>query len=103
VAAASAIAAAAFALNAATRLKWRHWDGQWVVYDVGSGQTHQFDALSAAVLGLIESGPHTRERLIETLAQQLETSALAVLSAAVDTILVQLDTLSLIEPCQSCG
>ena len=36
------------------QLKWRDWDGEYVIYNVAAGTTHQLDAFSAAVLRLLE-------------------------------------------------
>ncbi|MFG6442341.1 HPr-rel-A system PqqD family peptide chaperone [Roseateles sp. LKC17W] len=43
-------------LGGLTALRWRHLDGDWVIYDTGSGQTLAVDALMAAALMALESG-----------------------------------------------
>lgn len=43
-------------LNPKINLHWRHLDGAWVLFEVLSGQTHQLDHASAAVLMCFESG-----------------------------------------------
>ena len=47
----------AWQINALVTLHWRDWNGEWVVFDVGSGQTHQMDTLTATVLMLLEVAP----------------------------------------------
>jgi PqqD family protein of HPr-rel-A system len=84
-------------LNGSTRLRWREFDGEWLVYDTGSGQTHVLDALGATVLDLIESGPQDSDQLIATLAQHMSAPDHASLACAVSAILQQLQALSLVE------
>lgn len=38
-------------------LYWRCWDHEWVVFNVGSGQTHLLDEVTAAILSSIEDSP----------------------------------------------
>ena len=35
-------------------LHWRRWDDEFVVFDVGSGQTHQLAPYTAATLMMLE-------------------------------------------------
>ncbi len=44
-------------------LLWREFDGQWVVYQPLAGGLCAPDALSAAVLSLLEDAPQTGESL----------------------------------------
>jgi hypothetical protein len=37
-------------LNLLSSLHYRNWDDNWVVFDTGSGQTHQMSTLCAAAL-----------------------------------------------------
>lgn len=41
-------------LSPLVALHWRRWDDEFVVFDVGSGQTHQLPALTAATLMMLE-------------------------------------------------
>lgn len=44
-------------IHALASLHWRCWDHEWVVFNVGSGQTHLLDEVTAAVLSSIEASP----------------------------------------------
>ena len=89
--------APALRLNPATHLRWREFDGEWVVYDAGSGQTHHLDAFSATVLTLIESAPLSEGQLLATLAEHLGAADPGPLPATLSSILQQLEALGLIE------
>jgi PqqD family protein of HPr-rel-A system len=56
-------------LGTLVSLHWRNWDDEWVVFDSGSGQTHNVDHLSAAILTLIETGAITERELLSQLSQ----------------------------------
>lgn len=43
-------------LNPASSVHYRHWGNDWVVFDVGSGQTHEMDSISAVALMYCENG-----------------------------------------------
>ena len=55
-------------LNPAVDLYWRHWDSDWVVFDVASGDTHQIDELTACALLCLEEGPLDDEALVAEVA-----------------------------------
>ena len=40
-----------------TQLRWREWDGEFVVYNSESGQTHYLNGLAAKVLQYFEAQP----------------------------------------------
>jgi PqqD family protein of HPr-rel-A system len=42
--------------NALTALHWQHFEGEWVIFDEGSGQTFVLDVVIAAALMAVESG-----------------------------------------------
>lgn len=46
----------ALRLNPKVQLHWRPLDGDWVVFEVLSGQTHHLDNVTAAILMCYESG-----------------------------------------------
>jgi PqqD family protein of HPr-rel-A system len=43
-------------LNPRSSLHYRQWDNEWAVFDIGSGQTHEMDTMSAVILMYCESG-----------------------------------------------
>ena len=55
-------------LNPTVDLHWRHWDSDWVVFDVASGNTHQMDELTACALLCLEEGSLHDETLIAEVA-----------------------------------
>jgi PqqD family protein of HPr-rel-A system len=88
-------------LNRLTHLHWRRLDDEWVVFDSGSADTHQFDSVSAATLMCFESGPHDLDGLIEVLASELDLPAGERLSSQLESLIEQLSTLGLIEPVET--
>jgi len=58
-------------INALVTLHWRDWNGEWVAFDVGSGQTHQMDTLTATVLMLLETAPASQFDLATLTADAL--------------------------------
>lgn len=60
------------------RLSWRHFDGEWAVYDAASGQTLQLDTLRAALLTAIEAAPVDLAELAEQLAAEVGEPAAAL-------------------------
>lgn len=77
-------------LNALAALHWRCWDGEWAVFDVGSGQTHQMDTLTAVTLILIESGAIDLPALLGLVSSELLLPNDLQLSIAVTDILKSL-------------
>jgi len=45
-----------WAFNPLAALHWQHFDGEWVIFDEGSGQTFVVDGVMAAALMALESG-----------------------------------------------
>ena len=88
-----------WSLNAlASSLHWRRWHDEWVVFDVGSGQTHQMDTLTAATLMMFESGPSDIPRLASQLADELSLPNNPELSTALTGIVERLVAAGLMEP-----
>lgn len=84
-----------------SKLQWRCLDGEWIVYSPGPAQTHQLDALSAAVLGQIEAGAAQgvgTDALGAWLAQTLESADPVQVDASLNTVLAQLQSVGLIQP-----
>ena len=84
-------------LAAESALRWRQFDGEWVLYDLGSGNTSRLDPWPAAVLGLIESGCCSREDLLAELAAEVVTEDAAGLAALTDDALQRLTELGLVQ------
>jgi len=79
-----------FRLNPAVGLHWRHWDSDWVVFDVASGNTHQLDELTACALLCLEEGPLHDDALVAEVAAATslpeEAIRLALQGAVVELI-----------------
>jgi PqqD family protein of HPr-rel-A system len=85
-----------FRLNPAIGLHWRHWNFEWVVFDVASGNTHQLDELTACALLCLEEAPLHAELLVTEVAAATHLTEVAIepfLRGAMD----QLTQLGLIE------
>lgn len=84
-------------LNPVIRLHWRDWGGDSVVFEELSGQTLQFDPLSAAVMACIETGVTDLPSLGQLLAEDLGTVADGTLIDSLCTVLERLSRLGWIE------
>lgn len=78
--------------------RWREWDGEFVLYDESSGDTHRLNPLGArAVMLLLASAAGVGE-LSGRLATEFALEGDAELTASVDRLLLHLYGLGLIEP-----
>jgi PqqD family protein of HPr-rel-A system len=84
-------------LDPLAELHWRQLDGEWLVFESGSGDTHHFDLISAAVLICLEAKALDLGGLCEVLAGELQLSNDEDLSARIEALLEQLLKLGLIE------
>jgi PqqD family protein of HPr-rel-A system len=80
----------------------RCWDGDYVVYNSLSGDTHLLDIVSGEVLKSILSSPKRDSELHLAVARFLEVPADAGVEARVAEIVAALDDLGLIEPEPEC-
>ncbi len=62
----------AWRLNPLAKLSWRHFDGEWVVFDEASGLTHAMSPLHAAVLTCLERASHDDVALARALASEFD-------------------------------
>ncbi len=53
------------------QLRWHEWEGERFLFDPFSGQTHVLNAMAAAVLDLIQEGPHSEAELLGRLGLDL--------------------------------
>ncbi len=84
-------------LNPLASLHWRCWNDEWAVFDVGSGQTHQLDTLTAVTLMMLEAHPAGLPDLVSRLAQELLLPGDQTLQAALAAVLARLQGAGLIE------
>jgi PqqD family protein of HPr-rel-A system len=93
----------AWRLNPVISLHWRDWGGDSVVFEERSGQTLQFDPLSAAVMACIEAGTTDLSALSQILAGDLGIEADAPFVELLCTVLERLLKLGWIEPAPAPG
>lgn len=84
-------------LSAMVSLHWRRWDDEFVVFDVGSGQTHQLSPLTAATLMMLEGAASDLAELSASVASELVIAEDAQLASAISDALHDLQTVGLIE------
>ena len=78
-------------------LKWRCWNDEWAVFDVGSGQTHQMDTLTAATLMIVEAAPANACELLSQVSADFSIPCDKLLSDLLSVILMRLENTGLIE------
>ena len=79
-------------------LRWRCWDGDYVVFNPLSGQTHLLDIFAGQMLRLITSGTPNIGELRSEAASFLEVEQDDRLARTVDELLRRLEAVGLIEP-----
>jgi PqqD family protein of HPr-rel-A system len=58
-------------LGELTRLRWRNFDAEWLLFDQGTGQTLLLDGLSASALMALETGPLSGDEIEQQVARDL--------------------------------
>ena len=76
---------------------WRHWEGDYVIFNSLSGETHILDIVSGKVLKRIMNGPSTTEDIRSEIGDFLEVRNDSELARAVDKILNGLEDTGLVE------
>ena len=76
---------------------WRHWEGDYVIFNSLSGETHILDITSGKVLKRIMKGPSTTEDIRSDIGDFLEVRNNSTLARAVDKILSGLEDAGLVE------
>jgi len=83
-------------------LRWRSWDGEYLLYHANSGDTHRLNAVGAAVLSGIAAGSVETAELVERIARELQLETNAIHEAIVD-LLARFEDLGLVEPVDEPG
>ena len=78
-------------------LHWRRWDDEFVVFDVGSGQTHQLAPYTAATLLMLELNSHNIVELTSRVSIELDVSDDKNIADAVAEAVHDLQIVGLIE------
>lgn len=85
-------------LNPLLKLHWRDWGGDAVVLESTSGQTHQLDRLTAAVVAAFEESPATSADLCARLANDLTDVDAVQLQASISPIIDRLALMGWLRP-----
>jgi PqqD family protein of HPr-rel-A system len=85
---------------ASTRLCWRNWGDEYIVYNAASGQTHYLNLFAAKVLQYFEAEPASLDALLEDvsvddIARRADGQPLL---AQVRELIKEMDALGLIAP-----
>jgi len=83
--------------RSATKLYWRCWNDEYVVFDETSGHTHQLDPVRAFVLNLLGPSPQSFETILEELSSVPVLADEYQLPERLLAILNELTTLGLVE------
>ena len=83
-------------------LPMRCWDGDYVVYNPLSGNTHVLDVIAGEVLGAIMPGAIDDRQLRAHVADFLDVPNDESVAGNLEAILTVLDDLGLIEPLPGC-
>lgn len=89
-------------VSGAGGLRWRCWDGEYIVFNPLTGDTHLLDVVAGGVLMDIVAGPACTDALIGRAADFLDVDRDRALSSHVTNILERLDELGLVEPVPGC-
>lgn len=79
-------------------LLWRAWDGELALYNDITGHTHAFNALGLEVFEALRTRPADCADVSRRIAQGMDLSCDAELSAQVELMIRQFQSLLLIEP-----
>lgn len=78
-------------------MHYRHWGNEWVVFDVGSGQTHEMGTMSAVCLMYCENGWISLPDIAQGVMNDLDLSGAAALTDSLQAALSQFTSLGLLE------
>jgi PqqD family protein of HPr-rel-A system len=83
-------------LQGATLL-WRQWDGEYIVYNSASGDTHLLNPIAAAALRCLEQSPADVVHLTEWVVSEQGLEPEPELRQHLEKLLTQFEELGLIE------
>lgn len=79
-------------------LRWQEFDGNWVVFCTVTGALLAPDALTGAVLSLLESGPATAADLLQAVADATGLTASQDMADGMAVLLAELQRIGMVEP-----
>jgi PqqD family protein of HPr-rel-A system len=80
------------------QISWRSWDGEIVLYNDRSGNTHHLEAVAAEAFEALLSAPADRTELARRVATSLEIPVNSELLDVIGSIVQRLRKFDLIEP-----
>lgn len=83
-------------LNPRSSLHYRNWGNEWAVFDIGSGQTHEMDTMSAVALMYCENGWITFPQIVAGVATDLDLSP-DILTDSLQIALEQFESIGLLD------
>ncbi len=85
---------------ASTRLRWRSWDDEFIVYNAASGQTHYLNMFAAKVLQYFEAQPASLDALIgdTDISGAAADDATRTMLSQLRELVKELDSVGLIAP-----
>lgn len=78
-------------------LRFRSWDGEYIVYSPIFGSTHRLDLTAGYLIELLIDGAKSPEILYQELSRFLEDDDNGSFRRSIDSVLENLDELGLIE------
>ena len=87
----------AWKISDGSKLVWKLWDDEYVVFNVGSGDTHLLDSIAAETLGQLERSPAHVSELIHRVSTALEASPSPELAARVEQLVAEFAALGLVD------
>jgi PqqD family protein of HPr-rel-A system len=78
-------------------LRFRSWDGEYIVYSPFSGMTHRLDTAAGYLIECLIDGKKDTEVLCNNLSQHLGAEVDNDFRKSVDSVLDQLSNLGLVE------
>jgi PqqD family protein of HPr-rel-A system len=87
-------------LNLEHTLHFRSWDGDWVIYDSFSGDTHLLGETAVQLLQQLQKSPLSSRALADLLALENVCLINEQFTAEMEFILGELEELGLVEVCE---
>lgn len=90
--------AAIWRINSIARLRWRHWEEGYILFNAASAQTHLLNEFGKTVVELLQQAPCGAAELSGRVAARLDLEWNVEAQRYLQNFLVDLDELGLIEP-----
>ena len=90
-----------WAVPPTTKLKWRRWRDELVVFNPASGDTHYLNAVAGAVLAQFERGPATLDDILRAVEARADEPLDSETATEIRELVERLDSVGLIETVRS--